>query len=690
MAGLNDPTQAASPGAAIPQGATIGDAPTGAAIPQGAVIGDNPNTPGQPSQPTSTSQPGQDEGFLEKTGEAAGNAIVGAGKGLLSTLSGTDEWARKHLPAVLTNSNFGFGKPADLQHVKEMATPQGTAQEVGYGGETLMEFMLGDEALKALPLAKRLEIAAKTMRTVEGSPRIVQALKVGASVLKEAGLHGTEAGIVQGAQTLARTGDAGEAAKDAATTGATAGALSTGTGAVGKVLSHFGSSAEGAANLARVAGNAPTKEEVAQSISNKINKAKDDLHTNYESGIQDLNDRLQGAEVSAQDNPLAGKAKELLSEPNPEEHPTVSQAKQAAGDRLDKKVKSLLESIASGELPGEGEAAAEPSGLLDQFGNTIPANEAEATTKLAPPYKVNDLVTLRQTVRKLADSYEYGDVNSRALRSLINGFGDKVSPMDETIEHLAEQSGDASALSDYRQLRANYRDKINLFDNPVIQKLRDGKVDDAAKDFVGVVRNGTALPTAGKIRFNTDALEGIVGYDGLKQFGRQVFGTMLQDSVENDRFNPAKFIETWKRVNEETKGNLFDMNNAKNGLNKLVRDAQSAAELQHLTRLGVLGGVGAAAGALGPVSGPLGVGLGTLLGLTVAEGGGIAKGREMLNYVANHPAVWATFRAAGKAANSGTAKTAANVARGTLAQNSESIRSGLKNVYQSVAGALGQ
>jgi hypothetical protein len=80
--------------------------------------------------------------------QTAGNVAVGAGKGLLHTVSGTDEFARKHLPAVMTNSNMGLGPPANLEHVREMATPEGTAQKIGYGGEQAGEFLLPGGAEK--------------------------------------------------------------------------------------------------------------------------------------------------------------------------------------------------------------------------------------------------------------------------------------------------------------------------------------------------------------------------------------------------------------------------------------------------------------------------------------------------------------------------------------------------------------
>lgn len=654
MAGINDTTQdAASTGAAIPHGAVVGatGASTGTAIPQGALVGNHPQQQGQQTPAANPDQP-----WYSKAAETAGNVLAGAGQGIFSSAAGASD-------LIDTVTGQKPGKVNDYLHTLSQDTTNGSmAGKVGYGGETLMEFMLGDEALKALPMSQRLLTAAKVTKTVEGSPRIVQALKIGASILKQGALHGAEAGIVQGTQTAVRSGgDVKEAAEYAGKAALLGGTIGAGTAGLSNVMSGLGETAAKAEGLSKSAGNMQTKEEVAKEMAEKLKNAKDSLHDDYETGIKNLSGRLKDTEVHPQQNPLATKAQDLLAKPDPAEHPLVSQAKQAAGDRLDKKVKELLDYISKGEVPGE-ESAAKPSGLVDQFGNTI---ESEPEPKVAPAYKVNDLVAMRQTIRKLADSYDYGDINSRALRALINGSPGEISPLDQTIEKLAQASGDDTAVTDYRNLRSNYRNKINLFDEPVIQKLMNGKIDDAAKDFVGVVRKGDALPGAGKIRYNTQVLRGLLGDDGVKSFGKQVFGTMLQDSVEKERLNPARFIETWNKVSPETKADLFDMDNAQNGLRQLTRDAQSAANLQHLTRAGILAPAGAAAGYLG---GPVSMGIGTLLGLTVAEGGGIAKGRELLNYVANHPAAWGTYKLAGKVAESDAAAQAGSLARGAASE----------------------
>lgn len=108
------------------------------------------NAPSAPPEPS----------MLQKATGAIGDVATGAGKGLLHTISGSDDWMRAHGPAFMTNSNMGFGPPANLEHVKQMATPQGTAQKIGYGGEQIGEF-LAPGGLEERGAAKLATLAPK-------------------------------------------------------------------------------------------------------------------------------------------------------------------------------------------------------------------------------------------------------------------------------------------------------------------------------------------------------------------------------------------------------------------------------------------------------------------------------------------------------------------------------------------------
>ena len=68
--------------------------------------------------------------------------VKGVGESGVSLMSTGDEFARQHLPAFLTNTNFGFGKPADLGRLRDLATPADTTQAVSKGVGNAAQFMI--------------------------------------------------------------------------------------------------------------------------------------------------------------------------------------------------------------------------------------------------------------------------------------------------------------------------------------------------------------------------------------------------------------------------------------------------------------------------------------------------------------------------------------------------------------------
>lgn len=604
-------------------------------------------------------------------------------KGVLSTTTGLGNIIHKTGEAIHPGLGEAVIPQAGLNDEAAFAdTHNNPTQNLGYGGETLTEFMLGDEALKGLSMADKLTTVAKWMKIAEKSPRIMQALKFGATAAKTTGeltaedsallrqypklakfvstatpvgklaTDAARAGLVQGGQTTVRTGgDITQGAEDAAKMAGTAGLIGGVTGAAGGLLSKAGDAAAKTADLAARVEGAASKPEVTEALGNRIDSAENALHTDYESGINNLTDRLGGNENSSQVGPLKDKAKSLLAEPIPGEHPDVSAAREGAGDLLKPKVKDFLANISKGELPVAEDVEQSPNsngGLIDQYGKPIQSDAADTTGKPTPPRTIKDLIQLRQTVRSWANNFDYGDINARTLRQLIPGIDDEIGKM-------AQSSGDTNAVRDYQDLRQNYAKQINLYDDPLIKKIREGKVDDAAKDFVGVVRQGSALPSAGKTAYNTKVLRGIIGDDGMQSFGTDVFNSILKDANINGQFNPARFIDTWNRITPETKTDLFDMGNAQNGLDQLVKDAKSAANLQKVIKYATVLSGGGASAALGVGAGAS-TGILTAIGMLAAEGNSIRVGRDMLDWVATHPKAIGAVDLAGKAANSRVAQ----------------------------------
>lgn len=143
-------------------------------------------------------------------GKFAGDVGKGLGESALSTLSAGDDFARKHLPAFLTNSNMGFGPPANLQHVHDLATPANTTQALSKGA--------GDAAQFLIPGGAEEKVAAMAPKAVEPLARIAtSALGSGAVNKAEGGSFGTGAALGAGGQVI---GQGLKAAAPALTEGA--------------------------------------------------------------------------------------------------------------------------------------------------------------------------------------------------------------------------------------------------------------------------------------------------------------------------------------------------------------------------------------------------------------------------------------------------------------------------------------
>lgn len=587
---------------------------------------------------------------LGNIGEQAGNVVEGFGKGIGQTITGADALARKYFPAFMTNSNLGFGKPADINQEQQNLQTQGTAQGVGAGLENVVEFVMGDEALKGIPYIKRLEQSVKTAKVIQNSPKLAQAMQVGMKILKLAGLHGAEAGAVQGAQTLAKTGDIGQAATSGLETGLTAGAIDVPIQGASQLLEKAGDTASNVFRVQNDTKDAKGTGEIAEAMAQKLKDAETQRGVDFENGIGQIKNDLAGQTVDRADSPVAIQAKKSLANPVPEDDALTTLAKGISGDKLDASTKALLQRAADGGVEVTPEQA--PAKYqVDQNGNLVTTPAPTPVFKADEPYNADSLIQLRQAVRKAASGYEYSDPNAYALRQLNNSI-------DDTIGQMAEQSGNKDVLGNYRELRANYAASLHAFDNPVIRNLRDGKVDDAAKAFIGLNSPNSSLPSAGKTTFNIDSLRDAIGDDGVKEFGRDVFLNIMKDSTDNGRLNPAKFVKAWARISDATKGNLFDIDNEQFGLQRLAQHAEAGAKLQQLTRAGVMGGVGAAAGFTGGAA-LHAMGAGAIIGGLAAETGGFsASVKSLIDYIATNPKTWNLYEKAGRVAEKGTGTTA--------------------------------
>src|ERR1700677_412943 len=532
------------------------------------------------------------------------------------------------------------------------------------------------------------------MGILENSPRVMQAIQMGADVGKAttelgpeeqaaikkspilarlvgAGMDAVRQGAVQGTQTLTKTGgDVGEAAKQGAETGVASGVLGGAFGLLGRAAEKAGEAGTAVKTASEAGANAPTTVEAGQKIADKIQAANDQMHGDFESGIQKLKGDLGDQKVPYAGSPLQKAAKATLEGITDKQ---VIPGKTQATGILDEFGNQITKQ-------GADKTVRPPKGALPEFGNLAGgSNESKGLLQsLADPKKTGDLTIDELVQRRQQLGEKIGQLTkgatSSADRADVQVYQKLRDGIDDTIDSLAKNSGKPEASQDYDALRAAYKDKVGLFKEPVIKAIQEGDLDSAGK----------YLLAGGKTSDKVNTLTQVIGDQGVKQFGKDIVARTLADaSTENGQINPAKFVKDFKKIDSltpEVKSKLFDMAGVEDGLGKLSSDLKSAANYQKLVRSGVLSTAGGAGAAVHPAGG-----LGVLLGVLGA--GDMGKATEVLDKIANNPKLWGAFRTAGKIGATLEQSPAARRAVGAAAYGTGNA---LSNVMQGASAPLSQ
>lgn len=605
---------------------------------------------------------------------ATEQAVTGAGRGLLDTASSVGKIVHGGIGLVSPDLAEKVIPQAGLTAEEGYATPKTGAEQAGFAGEGLLEFIMGDEALKALPLSERLAQAGKVLKTLEKSPRLLEAIRMGAR------------GAVTGAvQSVLHGASAEEALKAGGVTGAIGGAGGAliGTGAAVK------EAAEAQKVLQEHAANAPSSSDIMDRLSETLQDGSKQMHQDFAGSIKDIQDRTEGITRPVADSPARQTAQEVMDKyykGTPGEHPQVTQARQSLTEKIDPKVRSLVENIAKGEhaappgeildtFPGQADPDAERLVKVNRFGEktdlgvgtdpdsvttkkgeglfgvkangdwewrggdqepfTKPVAEGEeatpgdkvgdkvggefrAKTLRSPDYDVEQLINLRQTLAAEGRNYDYGDINARIIRETMEGI-------DDTIEELAGKAKDPSALKDYEDARSLYKTRVQAFDSPVIQQLKAGERSKAAESFL----QGNAIVNYRKL---VDA----VGNEKAEQFGTEVYKHMLGKATRPDgSFSASVFLKQLNRVPEDIRNEMFRLNDLPLPFQDdrlltqvLTSNAKTAKNFAYISKA-IMGGTLA----------HFPKALLFMLGASYLEGG-INKTAQVLDELANKPYVW--------------------------------------------------
>lgn len=600
-------------------------------------------------QPASQGQPVPDQLSSESHGWAA-NLGIGAAKGIASTaaplafaggVSREDDYVDPNTGVSMGHTPTPEEK-SQLDQIKQgITTPGGehfySPQKLGYAGETLTEFLAGDWAAKGLGIADSMLKTGKIAKVLEASPKLMQALKLGAEAMRGGG--------VQAAQTLARTGDVKEAAKEGgemAVAGGVLGGVGKAAGAVGRKLVK---PSETLADLAKAGSLAPDNAALSEHFKNSIKTAETAMHDAYETGVQNLTNRLGSETIDAAKNPLQSAAKLILKgeeKAGAATHAFVSQAREAVGESIDKPVRELIDNIANGvtdSVDAEGKDIKVPASGLG----------------------VNDLIALRQTMRRLASGYEYGDINSRVIRELM-------PKVNDTIGELANQSGDKTAKAEYDAMNKAYGPKAQVFDKSnLIDNLEKGNYSDVAnKIFSG-----------DKISKNIRDLKTVFDPITMNHLSKEVFNSWVQDASGDIPALTKKFLDLSKRAGVETMSDFLGqfapegtrlmketraLRNAQTGLKGLI--AASGIGVGYW----IHGLVGAAA-------------------MTMGESGAesLVHGLDKLS---KSPTVWQGIAGIGKAMTAASSETAAKIAAKGAVEAANSGKERLRKIYAGTSDYL--
>ena len=154
------------------------------------------------AQPSDELRINPNDSLLTKASKGALGTLEGVGEGVFGTAAGASDLLDKATgmqPGSVNKFLHVQAGDNDAQH--------GIPQTMGRGGEDVMEFLMGDEALKGLALSQRLLKASKYAQMIEESPMLTHVFNAGVRTIR-----GTAVGTVQGGvKSGGNPTDAGEA-----------------------------------------------------------------------------------------------------------------------------------------------------------------------------------------------------------------------------------------------------------------------------------------------------------------------------------------------------------------------------------------------------------------------------------------------------------------------------------------------
>lgn len=536
---------------------------------------------GASAQEPSTMGGVEEESFLKhpimSTLEHASNMGTDVIKGAEGSVAGISDLINK-IPGVGETLAPKEGIAAMNAQSSQLAG-NGLDKLIGYGGENLIEFLAGDEALKGLSLADRLAKSAKIAKMLENSPKLMRALQFGAAVTKEtaqlgpeeqallksqpllarallrAGVNAGHAAAVQTALTAAKTQGgakerAGAAVKEGAGMGAGAAIIGAPLEGIGAALSRGAEAAKTAQAMTEEASKAPGQIDITEQAQTLARNAERTMHDRYEKGVQDMSHWLGGAEMDYEGSPLHKAAQSLAEQGVNEEKPLDAAFSQTrpGSKGANKMVDMLANPGGEEEAAEEGAAAPKAEGL-----ETFEPQAEETPKEPQEPIKldVNELIERRQLLGERMRSLGFVTAEDRADREI---YGKLIQGIDDSIKQLGDESGNPRVSQRLEQINTEYRQQRALMKNKDVQSLLKGNVGDIA---ARLARGETA-------RDDIDAVRKFIGDHNMGSLGDGIMQRWIADATADGKFDPEKLLKQWNKVKPEVRNELFGLDDPKN------------------------------------------------------------------------------------------------------------------------------
>ncbi len=492
-----------------------------------------------------------------------------------------------------------------------------------------------------------------------------------------------------------------------------------------------------------LAQDAPDNSSITESAQDMAKQAQKAMHDKYAAGVSDLSKYTKGQTTPYLDSPLhkaaqaiaetgAGDAKpldeafsqtrpgspranrmvDLLANAGPDDAIDMNtdeliQRRQQLGERMRNLGWATGEDRADRAIYGKliGGIDGTISQLADQTGNPDAVNRLSQMNsdykQSVGLFKNRDVQSLlKGNSNDVAARLMRGDTSLDDIDAVRKTLGDQNFQQlgSDSLKRIAADSVAPDGTLDYSGLvkrwncinpnvrSAMFGDSADAFHDALNQATGATAnlktVNDTVADLLGNGKVDSLLKDPTRIQ----AVASAVGPDGMKALGQSVLQSKIAEAstkldpktgqIVKASFNPDQLLNWWAKLKDspEVVNALFtpDAESA-TAYNKLMGDMGQAASVKRLVKYSVLPLTFGTAGVV------RGAGPALIAGLAGLGAEGFGSARNLLEHIANSPAIWSTLRAAGDVANGPVAGGVAKVSR---------IGAG-KGVMSAVSSSLG-